>query len=247
MPARGAARASRNARYEPFRRPARPRAPHARRLSRASCSRTRAEPGASLPPRRCRRRDAFGSASRCGSRAPRPARNRRAAPRWSRATAATAPAMSCELHHSANGGREASPLLRLFAELLSAGSGELIEARASSQLGHAPRRSDPSLLLDAMEGGVEGTLIDLKHVLRELLDTLGDRPAVARAGDEGAENEEVERALEQVESGRWHGVACLQQDDRSLVVECQHQAGRLAVAVIGLGRADWRRRRLPPA
>lgn len=40
--------------------------------------------------------------------------------------------------------------------------------------------TNPPLVLEAVECGVEGTLVNLQYILRDLLNTLGDRPTVQR-------------------------------------------------------------------
>src|SRR2546430_17527272 len=42
----------------------------------------------------------------------------------------------------------------------------------------APLGLDPSALLEAMEGGIQRSLIHLEHFLRHLVDALGDAPPV---------------------------------------------------------------------
>ena len=43
---------------------------------------------------------------------------------------------------------------------------------AAAQLGNLPLRFDPALMLEAMERGIEGALIDVQDILRNLLDAL---------------------------------------------------------------------------
>src|ERR1019366_9422999 len=57
------------------------------------------------------------------------------------------------------------------------------------------------------------------HSPRDLLDTLGDGPPVLRPGLQGAENQQIERALQKVES---HVVVgCLQQQYAPAFSKCQ--------------------------
>ncbi len=53
-----------------------------------------------------------------------------------------------------------------------------VELRATVVLGITPRRFDPGLLLEAVQRRVERALVHLQDVLRNLLETLGDAPAV---------------------------------------------------------------------
>src|SRR5262249_9282139 len=70
-----------------------------------------------------------------------------------------------------------------------------------------------------MKCGIQRSLVDLEHVLRHLLDALGDRPAVLRFLLKRTKDQEVERALEKVELSRlWrHSVECRLQSIAPLV------------------------------
>src|SRR6478672_9669459 len=105
--------------------------------------------------------------------------------------------MSGKLQNSSDGGGQARPRFRLHGELLAAGVGEFVKASAASQLGNAPRGGNPPLVFQAVQRGVKRPLIHAEHVLRDLLDALGDGPAMLGAGLQGAEDEEVQRALEE--------------------------------------------------
>src|SRR5438270_10415982 len=59
-----------------------------------------------------------------------------------------------------------------------------------------------------MQCRVQRALWDLKGFARDLMDALRDRPAVHWLERERFENQEVERALRQVESGVGHGSTC---------------------------------------
>ena len=84
------------------------------------------------------------------------------------------------------------------ASCLRPGLGQPVELRAPVVVRVAPRRLDPALLLEPVERRVEGPLIDLEDILRHLLQALGDAPSMHVARRQRAENEEVERALEEV-------------------------------------------------
>jgi hypothetical protein len=56
----------------------------------------------------------------------------------------------------------------------------------------------PSLETPHAEGGVERALVDLERVARELANALGQSPAVERSGKEALENQQIERALEEL-------------------------------------------------
>ena len=80
---------------------------------------------------------------------------------------------------------------------------------ATTELRHGPLRLDPVLMLQAMESRVEGALVDLQDVLRNLLDAFRDRPAVQGTGLQRPEDQQVERARQDVRDGvSSHGVGC---------------------------------------
>src|SRR5689334_5982629 len=84
---------------------------------------------------------------------------------------------------------EAPPERRLRGELLAAFLGDAVELCAAVVLGDAPFRGDPPAIFQAMEGGVEGALVDLEHVARDLLDALSHAPSVHRLEGERLEDE----------------------------------------------------------
>ena len=59
---------------------------------------------------------------------------------------------------------------------------------------------DQASLDQTMQRGIERPLLHLQHVVGRLLDGLRDRVAVRGAGEEGFENQEVERALQQLDA-----------------------------------------------
>src|SRR5262249_38292947 len=63
-----------------------------------------------------------------------------------------------------------------------------------------PLRRDPLLALEPVQGGVERPGVDLQDVARARLDGLGDAVAVLRPPAEGFEDQEIERALEQLDA-----------------------------------------------
>ena len=76
--------------------------------------------------------------------------------------------------------------------------GQVVVLGAAAELRDLPLGLDPSLVLEAMQGGVERALVDLQHVLGDLLDALGDRPAVQGVLLQRAQDEQVERAGQQI-------------------------------------------------
>src|SRR5215467_1750257 len=70
-----------------------------------------------------------------------------------------------------------------------------------------------------MKRRVQRSLVDFEHVLRRLLDALGDRPAVLRLLLKRTKDQEVESALEEVERPLrgCHSVECRHQSIAPLV------------------------------
>src|SRR5215472_2423424 len=60
-----------------------------------------------------------------------------------------------------------------------------------------PFRRQPSFAFEAMQGGIERAMLDLKHVFAGPLDVLGDLVAMSRAELKGTQNEHVEGALQE--------------------------------------------------
>ena len=76
-----------------------------------------------------------------------------------------------ELQQAGNDARDAAPVLSLARELPAAALRDRVEPRAPVVLGHAPLGGDPSLLLQAKQRGVHGSLVQPEHRLAQLLDT----------------------------------------------------------------------------
>ena len=55
-----------------------------------------------------------------------------------------------------------------------------------------------------MERRVKRALVDLEDVLRELLDALGDAPAVHRARGKGLQDQDVEGSLQEIAAFAGH-------------------------------------------
>src|SRR5262245_19764574 len=72
------------------------------------------------------------------------------------------------------------PLMRLDGELLPSRCRQPVVLRPPPQLRHLPLGFDPALMLEPVQGRVQGTLVDLEHVLGNLLNSLGDRPPMER-------------------------------------------------------------------
>src|SRR5262245_57508925 len=98
-----------------------------------------------------------------------------------------------------------APFLRFDRELTAPGRGEVVILGAAAQLRDFPRRLDPALVLETMEGRIERALVDLQDVPRNLLDALGDGPTVQGILLQRAQDQQIERAGQQVGRSR-HGV-----------------------------------------
>src|SRR5579864_1291085 len=59
---------------------------------------------------------------------------------------------------------------------------------------------NPAALDEAMQRGIERTLLDLQHFVGVEFDGLGDGVAVRRAEKERAENQEIESALQELDA-----------------------------------------------
>ena len=94
----------------------------------------------------------------------------------------------------------------LALELLPAGGGELVEARALALVGEPPLALDEAALLEAVQGDVERSVRDVERAGRAVADDARDAVAVARPPRERLEHEHVERALENVDLGGRHVV-----------------------------------------
>ncbi len=103
---------------------------------------------------------------------------------------------------ASDGGGELVPAGLLLGELAASEGGEAIELGALTFVGKGPLGIDAALGFEAMEGGVEGAGFDLEDVLGGLLDVGGDGVTVGGSEAEGTQDEEVERTLEEVKTGR---------------------------------------------
>src|SRR5688500_7621076 len=96
---------------------------------------------------------------------------------------------SCRLKNAGHGDDELFPAGRLRGELTPASRCETVEPRTPVVLGGPPFRVDPSAFLEPPERGVQRTLVHLQDVPRDLLDVLGDPPAVHLLLSEHAQDE----------------------------------------------------------
>ena len=85
------------------------------------------------------------------------------------------------VEHVPNGECNAIPGFALGRELLPALLCKAVELSAAALVGLAPFWLYPSLLLHPVERGIQGALLDDQNVLRESVDSFGDREAVQRS------------------------------------------------------------------
>ncbi len=98
----------------------------------------------------------------------------------------------------------ARPADRALAQLAAALLGQLVVLGLAVVVGKAPLGLDEAALLEAVEGGIEGAVLDVEVVLGGGTDPGGDGVAVAGSPAQGLENEDIEGALEEVEFSAWH-------------------------------------------
>lgn len=97
-----------------------------------------------------------------------------------------------------DGLRKTLPVGSLSFELFATVAGEAVELGLAASLAFGPFGCNPPLLLQAVEGRIERALLYLQNLFRYLLYALSDSPSVLRLGGEGAEDEKVECALNEI-------------------------------------------------
>jgi hypothetical protein len=115
---------------------------------------------------------------------------------------------------------EALPLVDLEAERAAALPGDGVVASAAVVLGGLPVALDVAFVLEALEGGVEGALVDVEASFGKLLDAFAESPAVHGLEGEGLEDQEVDGAAEGIGLG---GVAG--RHGRLLSLEVERKVG----------------------
>src|SRR5215471_13289725 len=109
--------------------------------------------------------------------------------------------------NAGDGGGHAQPGCLLVVELAAAQRGQLVELRLPPGFRRRPLRSEPSALLETMEGRIERALLDLQHVAGDLLEPLGDGVAMDRSETHHFQDQQIERALQQIGLARVVGHA----------------------------------------
>ena len=100
--------------------------------------------------------------------------------------------------HFRNGGRQAAPARALERQLSPAGRRDAVVLRALIVVGELPLRVDPALPLETMQRRIEGTVIDVEHLIGAGAERNADTVAVLGSPLQGPQNQQVERALEQI-------------------------------------------------
>src|SRR4051812_11484260 len=95
---------------------------------------------------------------------------------------------------------EAAPPFNLALQLAFAAPGDGVELRFAVALRPPPGSLDPALLLEADERGIQRALIEGERMVRDLRQARGQRIRMQRPhGRQGAQDDEVEGALEQLD------------------------------------------------
>src|SRR4051812_24544660 len=128
-------------------------------------------------------------------------RNRAARPGLGWATSMTALLLD-RAQHEANRRRQPVPVGALAFELPPAATRQVVELGVAPGLARLPLGLQPPARLEAMERRVQRALLNLQHVLRHLLQALGDGVAVQRPERDDLQNQKIERALEKI-GFRW--------------------------------------------
>jgi hypothetical protein len=97
-----------------------------------------------------------------------------------------------------NCGGHLRPLGTLADKLFAAQRSEPVILEFSiAFFGHFPFRGDPIVLHEAMKSRVERAVLDLKHLVAGALNVFCDGMAVRWTGQQGAEDQHIQRALQE--------------------------------------------------
>src|SRR6266566_3223199 len=104
----------------------------------------------------------------------------------------------CRSQHQRDRLRQALPICPFALQLPASRPRQLVEFGVAARFGGFPFGLEPSARLETVESRIERALLDLKNVLRDLLQPLRNGVAVQWAERGHLKNQHVERALEQV-------------------------------------------------
>ena len=96
---------------------------------------------------------------------------------------------------------EAPPFADFFRQLFASRCRQVVEARATIVVGDPPFAADPAGGLEPLECRVERSVVHEEGALRRVLDGERDAVAVVRAEGQRAQNQEVERPLQERGAG----------------------------------------------
>ena len=99
------------------------------------------------------------------------------------------------LSHFRDRQTESIPARFLSLELLSSRAREFVKLRFTASLVHVPTRRDPTFLLDAIERGIQRSLLHMQHFVGELPNALNNSIPVQLSERERLEYEHIERPL----------------------------------------------------
>src|SRR5688572_779058 len=99
------------------------------------------------------------------------------------------------------------PVLELDAQRAASGGGKSVVAGAPVVVGRVPVAGHETILLEALQGRVERTLVHLQHALGDLLHALADPPSVHGGKGERLQDQQVERAPQGVRLWPWRHVS----------------------------------------
>ena len=116
---------------------------------------------------------------------------------------------SGRIQDQSHGAGEGLPFRLLGGQLLAPERREPIVPGALALVGELPGRRDPALRLQPVQRRIERAGLDLQQVFRGPLNVLGDGVAVGRSGEQRAQDQEVERALQELHAGRRLAAHCV--------------------------------------
>src|SRR5438270_8595858 len=101
-------------------------------------------------------------------------------------------------HHKLNGAHHAIEFLGLSVQLFAALRRQPVEASLTVVLGSAPLSLEPALNQHPVEGRIKRAVLNCDAVAGSLLDALDNGIAVKRSGRDGAQDQQVKRARQQI-------------------------------------------------
>src|SRR5689334_5822587 len=106
--------------------------------------------------------------------------------------------------HPGNRLRQAQPCVVLGLSGGASFAGQRVELGFAVVFGGAPLGFDQALLFEPIEGGIQRPFLHFQHVIGELMKAGGDAVAVIGSRAQALEDEQVERALQEVELSDGH-------------------------------------------